>query len=664
MTKRWITSPVVVLVAFGLATVAESAVVSPAGEQLEADTSRTTSAGTTFTAPAGWSIETRANMVLLTPPEADSHIALVDVKADDADSAVAAAWAAYQPDFERPLEIALPQAALNGWEERRYYEYETSPNERLSIYAFAWRAGTSWIGIIVDASEPTLEKRSAPISLVLESLKPKGYQRETFAGKKAHALDADRIAVMKDFVASGMKQLGIPGVGFSLIDRGEVVFEGGLGVKELGKAARVDARTLFLAASNTKALTTLLLAQLVDEKKLRWDQPVTDVFPGFELGDAATTRQVLIKHLICACTGLPRQDLEWIFEFREATPASSFELLATMQPTSDFGEVFQYSNLMAAAAGYVAAAVLAPKLELGAAYDNAMQSRIFRPLGMQDTTFDFARAEQGNHARPHGHDINGQPSRAPMDLNYSVVPVRPAGGVWTSAHDLSKYVQMELARGALPNGKQLVSEENLLARRKSQVMLGEDVSYGMGLSVDTHWGIPVVQHGGALIGYLSDMMWFPDHGVGAVVLTNSESGGALLAPFLRRLVEVLFDARPEAEQQLSVAAAQQREDLAKEREQLVIPADPQQVDTLAARYSSPALGELTVKHKGGRTVFDVGEWRSAMASRKNDDGTMSFITIDPTLRGFDFVVGEHNGKRTLIVRDAQHEYKFTEVALP
>ena len=51
-----------------------------------------------------------------------------------------------------------------------------------------------------------------------------------------------------------------------------------------------------------------------------------------------------------------------------------------------------------------------------------------------------------------------------------------------------------------------------------------------------------------------------------------------------------------------------------------------------------------------------------MASRKNDDGTTSFITIDPGTDGFEFVVGERAGKRILIIRDGQHEYVFTEVA--
>src|SRR5262249_26297175 len=159
------------------------------------------------------------------------------------------------------------------------------------------------------------------------------------------------------------------------------------------------------------------------------------------------------------------QDLEWLFEFRQATPASSLALLGTMQPTSRFGEVFQYSNLMASAAGYIGAYLYDSSRELGAAYDEAMQKKIFVPLGMKSTTFDMERAQKGNHARPHGEDVDGKPAVANMDFNYSIVPHRPAGGVWTSAHDLIRYVQLEVRRGKLPNGKQLVSEENLLARR-------------------------------------------------------------------------------------------------------------------------------------------------------------------------------------------------------
>jgi CubicO group peptidase (beta-lactamase class C family) len=258
--------------------------------------------------------------------------------------------------------------------------------------------------------------------------------------------------------------------------------------------------------------------------------------------------------------------------------------------------------------------------------------------------------------------VDGKPAVANIAFDYSIMPARPAGGVWTSTGDLIRYVQLELELGKLPSGKQLVSSENLLMRRAPQIALGEDQSYGMGLIVDRTYGVPVVHHGGSMAGYKTDIYFLPNSGIGAVLLTNSDNGGMLLGPFRRRLLEVVFDGKLEAAGDVGGQAARYKATLAKERERLVVPADQALVAGLAKHYSSKELGDLDVLNQGGVTTFDFGEWKSAVASRKNDDGTISFITIDPTNEGFEFVVGERTGKRVLIIRDGQHEYIFTEAA--
>jgi hypothetical protein len=214
---------------------------------------------------------------------------------------------------------------------------------------------------------------------------------------------------------------------------------------------------------------------------------------------------------------------------------------------------------------------------------------------------------------------------------------------------------MELARGKLPDGRELVSEKNLLARREKQVAVGETGSYGMGLSLDTKWNVTTVRHGGSMIGFKSDMLMLPEHGVGAVILTNGDTGSTLAGGFRRRLLEVLFDGKPEAEENLLTAAKTWKANVAKNRERLTVPADPAAAAKLAARYHNAALGGIAVKTTNGATVFDFGEWKSGVASRKNDDGTLSFVTIDPGNGGFEFVVAGNN----LVLRDSQHEYVFT-----
>jgi CubicO group peptidase (beta-lactamase class C family) len=626
-------------------------------ERIAADTPMTTVAGNTFVAPADWSVVVKGPATILEAPEGGSYIALVDVSTKDAataDAAVASAWAAYKPDAKWPLKVTTPIADRDGWTDRTSYSYQTSPNEKRGVGADVRKANDTWTVVIYDMADAVGEKRGAQVSLIYGKLLPIGRSRESFAGKKANQLDDARLAELRKFVETSMKITGVPGVSVGIYQNGRVVMAEGFGVRELGKPEKVDADTRYMIASNTKALATLMLAKLVDEKKLAWDSPAKTAWPSFKLGDAGVTSKVQIKHLICACTGMPRQDLEWLLEFEGVTPEKAMAVLGTMQPTSDFGELFQYSNSMAAAAGYLGGYVAFPSLEIGAAYDKAMQTMVFEPLGMKSTTHDFAKAQQGNFATAHAIDINGRPALAEDRTNLSVLPVRPAGGAWSSVNDVMKYVVMELSEGKLPDGTSYISKDALLARRAPQVIVGTDITYGMGLMVNKQYGTPVVHHGGDMIGFHSDMMWLPEYGVGAVILTNGDPGWLIRTIFRRKLLEVLFDGNPEADGQMAAAAKTFFDEGAAERKLYTVPADATEAAKLAPTYDHPAVGKIAVSKKGSATVFDFGEWSSEMASRKNADGTISFITIVPGFTGLEFVMGDN----TLTLRDAQHEYVY------
>lgn len=622
-----------------------------------------TSNGHSYSPPDGFAATASGPLLKLTAPEGDATLTVVDLaSAQDGADAVAQAWKLVDPDFKRTLRLATPRPSRNGWVDQQLFDYETSPNEKLAVQAIARRASTgdgkAWIVVLLQASEATLEKRGAPIGKFLTSLRPKGYERESFAGRTAQPLTPDKVALLKAFVADGMKQLDVPGVGLSFISDRQVVWAGGLGVRELGKPAPVDADTLFMAASNTKAMTTALLARAVDAGKLRWDQPAAEAYPAFRLADPDVTRSVLIKHLVCACTGMPRQDLEWLFADGRAPARTTFDQLSVMKPTSQFGEVFQYSNLMVGAGGFIAAAALRPGQEIGAAYDDAMQQLLFGPLGMKNTSFDYAKVLKGNHAWPHGDALDGSTRRARMDLNYTIIPARPAGAVWTSPRDFSQWVLMELNHGRGPDGRPLISEANWAERYKPQVMVGEDQSYGMGLFIDRQYGITVASHGGDMLGFHSNMIWLPEYGIGATILTNSDAGVLLRGPLLRKLLEVVFDGRPEADERLRVAISNRRAEAAKLRELLTMPVPVSAVKPLAAGYRSPELGQLRVARRGSTLRFSFDHWSSEVALRKNEDGTQSYITIDPGISGIEFVRDDKAARPTLILRDAQHEYRF------
>ena len=627
-----------------------------------ADAPGKTAAGVQFTQPKSWTAKSDGAVTVFASPEGDLRIAVVDVgAAADAKTAAAKAWSLYRPGFAPTARIVTGAAATDGWSARVNISYDTSPTERAARGALALQQGGAWTVMIVDGAEATYNKRSAAVAVIESSLHPAGYAKESFAGREAHRLTPERIALLRDFVAQAAKTLEIPGVGLAFIDHGQVVWQGGVGVRELGQSAPVDAHTKFMIASNTKGMSTLLLSILADEGKLKWDEHVIDLYPSFRLGSDATTKAVLVRHLVCACTGLPRKDYGFILADQGAPAADTFRQLAQTFPTSGFGELFQYNNLMASAAGYLGGHLAYPDMEIGAAYDRAMQDRIFGPLGMHDTTFDYKVGMSGDWAKPHGYDVDGHITVMSNDFNYTVYPYRPAGGAFSSAADMARYVQLELSKGLKPDGTRLVSEANILKRRERGVPVGENNWYGMGLFNRVAWGVPVVTHGGTLVGYHSDWYALPGAGIGAVLLTNADPGGTLLEPFLRRLLEVVYDGRPEAMQEVAATAVRLKAQAAAKRARLTVPGDPGVLAGLAGSYRSPEEGKIAITERDGGKWIKAGSIEGPLATRKNPDGSMSLVSIGPGSIGFDALVGTDAAKhRTLTVQDSQNQYIYTE----
>lgn len=628
------------------------------------ETSEISAAGGTATllVPAGWTQSAKGTATILTAPEGDVTITLVPISgAADGDAAVAEAWKAVMPTFARPVRLAQDVPGRDGWDSGRAVSYDIAPAEKHVSQGVALKKGAGYTVVLIDGALATLAKRGGQLGQLTGSLRPAGFAKENFAGKTAHPLDAARVKQVVDFTREAMATLKVPGVGLALIDDGRIVWEGGLGVKDTATNAPVDKDTLFMIASNTKGMATLLLSTLVDEGKLDWDNPVTDYMPSFRLGGAETTQKTLVKHLVCACTGLPRKDMQTIFATNPNTPASdTFVQLAATEPTSGFGEVFQYNNLMAAAAGYLGAHIAYPGMEYGAAYDKAMDERIFDPLGMTRTTHSSAEAMKGNWAKPYDTSIRGEVQPVNQKNNDTFVYSRPAGGAWSSAHDMALYVQNELTEGLLPSGKRMVSADALLARRARNVPTGENQWYGMGLFDDASKGISVIQHGGSLFGYKSNWFAIPSAGVGVVVLTNSDAGQALTGAVKRRLLEVLYDAKPEAAENIATVVKRSGEARAKLLSELTWPVSPAQEAMVVGRYANADLGPLTIAKENGKLMMQTNAIRSELATKRNEDGTHSVVSVDPGFWGADVLIAEREGKRALILNDSQHEYVWVK----
>jgi CubicO group peptidase (beta-lactamase class C family) len=628
--------------------------------RVAADSTINLPAGSSFTAPANWYVSDEKGMLLLQDPDQQLRCAFVEAADSTALAAIANAWQRVEPGFSRAIHRTVSPPARDGWDEIVQNVYETTSAEAKTIIGLARRKGATWHVNLLEGPDGAMEKRSAQMNTAIGTWKPKGLQEESFAGRTAHALDATRLAALERFIEDARTQTKVPGASIAIVQGGRVVYEKGFGVRRVGGKEPVTSKTLFMIGSMTKSLTTLMMAKLVDEGRFQWDTPVVKVYPRFSLADPDVTPKVTMAHTVCACTGLPRQDMEFLFEYAQATPEMRVASMGRMKTTTGFGETFQYSNTMVSTGGYVAAYSADPKGLLGPAYDRVMQSRVFDPLGMTATTFDPAVAKGREHATPHGRTLTLDFTPIQIENEAGVISVRPAGAAWSNVEDLSRYLTTELSGGLGPSGTRVVSTENLLKRREPQTRMSDKMTYGLGLMAQDDHGVKVFTHGGNNLGYTADMYFLPEQGVGGVLLTNGQGANFFAGVVRRRLMELLFDGREEAASMLAFGVKQQGE-IARKTLEYVLPVPEK--DWMAkwnGSYASPDLGTITVRTRGSESLLDAGEWKCAAGEKKEKDGSRTLILTGPPLTGLEFIPTEAGGTTTLTLKTPQQEYVFTK----
>lgn len=593
--------------------------------------------------PSGWSVDHH----VFRDPDRALRVIVAATALDDPQLAVAAAWCNAAP------EVLLAHAELDepppdgGWDREVNLEYALPAAATREVRASYRRYRDHRYVILIDGDTKALAKRDAQIDTLIGGLHPAGMQEEQLAGPArapvAKELDA--------FAERALKELEVPGAAIGVILDGKIVYERVLGVKTLGEPAPITPETRFLLASVSKPMTTFMEAALVDAGVLRWDTPVTTLLPSFALADPETTRELQLWHMSCACTGMPRQDMEGLFEWDGVTPEARIAVMKTMKPTTKLGETFQYSNPMVSAGGFAAAHAFAPDLPLAQAYAAAMQAKVFGPIGMTATTLDFATVAAGDHASPHALAIDGTTRAMPLAIERAVEPIAPAGAIWTTLHDLERYAMTELADGVAPDGRRVVSAANVRERRIQRVREDATSGYGLGIDLEDYHGLHLVAHDGGAFGFGTTLYLFPDQHAGIVMLTNIRNGNAKAQlPYVeavrRRIVEALFaGARPLADKQLAYYVGL--------RTHAPVPASAPLGD-LAGRYHEPVLGDLELRDTPDGPVMDAGEWKSHVARVVDPDGSAKLVNLDPPFAGGAVLIGADH---TLIVPD-QTTYTF------
>jgi CubicO group peptidase (beta-lactamase class C family) len=340
-------------------------------------------------------------------------------------------------------------------------------------------------------------------------------------------------------VAAAMRTFSVPGMAVAIVKDGKTILTKGYGVRCLPDGPRpceggVDEETLFPIASNTKVFTALALGLLVEAKRLEWDAPVTRYLPWFRLSNPFVTAELTVRDLLVHRSGLSlgAGDLLW-WPPSTYTRRQIAERLQFLPLSTSFRSAYAYDNVLYLVAGEVIEVVS------GQSWEDFVAERLLTPLGMTASSPKLSTTYRpGNIAMPH----------APLDgIVRQIAPfasdnTNPAGGILTTAADMAKWLRAYGARGQLPNGSRLFSEgtarqlENIVTPLPSTTPPAELGAlranfrgYALGLLVRDYRGRKVVNHTGGLPGYVSQVTWMPEIGLGIAVLTNQESSDAFNA---------------------------------------------------------------------------------------------------------------------------------------
>jgi CubicO group peptidase (beta-lactamase class C family) len=417
------------------------------------------------------------------------------------------------------------------------------------------------------------------------------------------------------YVSKGMADWRIPGLALAIVRNDSVLYAKGYGVQKLGTNTPVDDRTLFEIGSSSKSFTATLVAMLVSDGKMRWDERLATYLPWFRLQDPVANAELTLRDALSHRSGLPRAELSWMY-----AGISREELLRRMRflkPASNFRSRYVYQNVMVLAAGEAAGKAA------GTTWDDLLQQRIFTPLGMT-SSLPVARDPEriAGFATPHAISRDTVYALARMNMD----DIAPAGAIASSARDMAQWLRFQLADGVF-NGKRLVSSAALRETHTPQMLMGGGApgtdsltrftTYGMGWMVQDYRRQLVWQHGGGTDGMTTAMGMLPEQKFGVVVVSNLY--GAQLPDLLMRW---LFDRqlgaplRDLSAESLARSMAQRRRADSTERAQLtqrVAGAQPPlPLAAYAGTFVDSLYGEATVALEGERLTMRRGEWTAPL----------------------------------------------------
>lgn len=491
------------------------------------------------------------------------------------------------------------------------------------------------------------------------------------AHSQQKGFNKSKIENLERYFEKSMKEWGIPGMAIGIFSDGNAVLSSGYGVRSLDNAVKVDSRTMFGIASNTKAFTASAISLLVAEGKLSWDDPVIKHLPYFELYDPYVTKNMTVRDLLCHRSGFETfsGDLLWhstIYSREEIVKRAKF-----LKPKYGFREHYGYSNIMFLAAGELIPAVA------GISYDDFLYDHFFRPLSMTRTNISVKHHKgEENLAIPH------------TKVDGKVIPIKyiswdniaPAGGINSCVDDMLKWIALWLNEGktgdieVIPADQieEMWSGQTLQKIRQTEKFLFPSVhfhAYGLGWDTFDYHGLKIVNHSGGLDGMISHTVLVPEENFGFVILTNSTN--YLPYTLVYKIIDEYLGVESKDYSSIILNLVetnerfeeQERKLREKERKLDTKPSLP--LEKYTGLYSSELYGDAEVSFKENNLVIQfipAPEFVSSLDHYQDDIFRVKFNAFPSLPEGrLTFSIGSKGEVNSMLIDIPNPDFDFTEL---
>ncbi|KAG0211785.1 hypothetical protein BGX33_004062 [Mortierella sp. NVP41] len=329
---------------------------------------------------------------------------------------------------------------------------------------------------------------------------------------------------LRQLIQRGMRQCGIPGMSIAVLHKNQLIFAEGFGKRNETDPYTIE--TLQPIGSLTKAFTATAVGELVAEGKVDWDKtPISKYLSDFELKDPVLTSQLTFTDMLSHRTGMPNNMITW-YDSKEPR-RDLIKRLRHVDLPSKLSAHINYSNVIYSVAGEAAAAVA------GTSYEDLVHTKVIQPLKLLSTGFSpkNMKHHSDNYALPHAAPSFEAAQRGEFEvlpLNEIYMTTAPAGDMYSNVLDLVRWGKAVMDLGSV-DGEQILNKEAVEETLKAHTILVEErrspelapvVTYGMGWVQDSFKGQNFYRHNGAVSGFTSDLIMFPDQDLVIASLSN------------------------------------------------------------------------------------------------------------------------------------------------